>query len=167
MKKRIVKQVGMCLLIIIALAIGKVSGADILETGTDVILNQMSEDYSGEDIAQIAKGGARAVSSIPDKVDDAIVFVTGKQLYGDPIEKYSGDRASVFAVGNGQVTAAGENETIGKYVKITHGSDGESLYGNLDEVFAKVPSNVKKGQIIGTYRESAGKDFYYSFTEFD
>lgn len=167
LKKRIVKQVGMCLLIIIALAIGKVSGADILETGTDVILNQMAEDYSGEDIAQIAEGGARAVSSIPDKVDDAIVFVTGKPLYGDPIEKYSGDRASVFAVGNGQVTAAGENETIGKYVKITHGSDGESLYGNLDEVFAKVPSNVKKGQIIGTYRESAGKDFYYSFTEFD
>ena len=129
-------------------------------------IKQLNENL-GEDIAQIAEGGARAVSSIPDKVDDAIVFVTGKPLYGDPIEKYSGDRASVFAVGNGQVTAAGENETIGKYVKITHGSDGESLYGNLDEVFAKVPSNVKKGQIIGTYRESAGKDFYYSFTEFD
>lgn len=167
MKEKIIKQIIICFIIAIALTIGKISGVGVLEKGTDIIISQMSKDYSGGDIMSMAQSGIKAVSLIPDKVDDAVVFVTGKPAYGDPIKKYSGERASVFAVANGQVTSVGENETIGKYIKITHGRDGESLYGNLDEVFVKVPSNVKKGKIIGTYKESSGKDFYYSFTEFD
>ena len=62
--------------------------------------------------------------------------------------------------------AVGENEEIGKYIKIKHGDQAESLYGNLSEVHAIASANVKKGQIIGIYDKTEGKEFYYSFQEF-
>ena len=65
------------------------------------------------------------------------------------------------------MTAVGENEEIGKYIKITHGDSGESLYGNLKSVNVTVPGRVKKGDIIGVYEKSEDKEFYYSFREFE
>ena len=92
----------------------------------------------------------------------------GGTSYGEPIdEEFSGDSTSVYAVAGGEVTSVGENEEIGKYIKITHGEKGESLYGNLSTTGVKVPSRVKKGQIIGTYEKSDEKQFYYSFREFE
>ena len=85
-------------------------------------------------------------------------------VLGEPIdEKRHGKQSSVYAVDSGQVVATGEDETIGKYVRISHGKEGESLYGNLEKILVKVPVKVKKGQIIGTYNNSSKKEFYYSF----
>ena len=85
-------------------------------------------------------------------------------VLGEPIdEKRHGKQSSVYAVDSGQVVATGEDETIGKYVRISHGKEGESLYGNLEKILVKVPVKVKKGQIIGAYNNSSKKEFYYSF----
>lgn len=168
MRERLMRQLGICLLIVMALYVSKISDIKVLERGADTVLKQMSVNYTKEDAVKAAKKGAIAVSSIPDKIDDAVTMVTGKPMYGEPIdEKYSGKQSSVFAVGNGQVAAVGENETIGKYVRITHGKDGESLYGNLSKTFVEVPTKIKRGQIIGVYKKSNTKEFYYSFKEFN
>ena len=117
--------------------------------------------------APINLGVKEILANVTGKMTDAVDVITGKPVYGDPIdEKYTGNKAAVYAVGGGQVTAVGENEEIGKYVKITHGDQGESLYGNLKTVNVSVPSNVKKGQIIGVYEKNGKADFYYSFQEF-
>lgn len=168
MRKRLLKQVGFCLLIACALFISKNSHIGILEKGAETVMNQMEVNYTADDAMGALKKGAVAVAAVPDKFEDAVSAVTGKPIYGEPIDdKYSGNRASVFAVENGEVTALGENETIGKYIRITHGDDGESLYGNLASTFVEVPERVKRGQIIGTYEKSEEKEFYYSFKEFN
>ncbi|MFQ8602293.1 MAG: peptidoglycan DD-metalloendopeptidase family protein [Anaerovoracaceae bacterium] len=168
MRKRLIKQAGFCLLIALALFVSKNSNIDILEKGADTVISQMEVNYTKDDAVNTLKKGAVAVSAVPDKFESAVSTVTGKPMYGEPIDdSYSGSRASVFAVENGEITAVGENETIGKYIRITHGKDGESLYGNLDKTFVEVPEKVKRGQIIGTYKKSEDKEFYYSFKEFN
>lgn len=167
MRKKLWTQTAVCLLMVLALFISKHSGVPALTNGTDLVLGHVSADYTLEDVEAAARISIETVAGITGKMNDAIDVITGKPVYGDPIdEDYSGKSTSVYAVGGGQVTAVGENEEIGKYVKITHGDQGESLYGNLKAVHVSVPSNVKKGQIIGIYEKSAEKDFYYSFKEF-
>lgn len=107
-------------------------------------------------------------ASLTERVVETAGHIAGGTSYGEPIdEEFSGSSTSVYAVAGGEVTSVGENEEIGRYVKITHGEKGESLYGNLSTTSVTVPSRVKKGQIIGTYEKSDEKQFYYSFNEFE
>jgi len=73
----------------------------------------------------------------------------------------------VDAVACGRVVAVGENEEIGRYVRIVHANQSESLYGNLESINVEVPANVKKGQIVGIYNRAKAEEFYYSLNEKD
>lgn len=168
MKNKILKQTGMMLLLAMALFISKNSHIGALQHGADTVLDYMEVSYTADDIKSAADKSAAAAASVTASVNDAIGVAIGKPSYGEPIDReFSENRAAVYAVGAGQVTAVGENEEIGKYIRVTHGEVGESLYGNLESVSVAVPSKVKKGQIIGVYEKKEGKEFYYSFREFE
>ena len=140
------------------------SHIDVLQRGSEAIRMQMAAEYTWDDVKKAGDKTVKTVSSLPGRINGAVQTVTGKPVLGEPIdEKRHGKQSSVYAVDSGQVVATGEDETIGKYVRISHGKEGESLYGNLEKILVKVPVKVKKGQIIGTYNNSSKKDFYYSF----
>lgn len=156
MSRKLMIQTCICLLLITGIAFMKNSQLDIIQTSADAVLNRMSVSYTKEDIKYVA-----------DKAIDVFNELTGKPIYGEPIDKiYEDDETPVYAVAGGRITAVGENEEIGRYIRITHGDSSESLYGNLNDIKVTTPENVKKGQIIGTYSEAIGREFYYSFKEF-
>lgn len=164
MKEKLIKQAVMVLLFALAMVIADHSHIGALERGAEVIQSQMAAEYTWSDVKKAGQKTAAAALTLPDKVNETVHMVTGKPMRGEPIdEKRHGKKSSVYAVDSGQVVAAGEDETIGKYVRISHGKEGESLYGNLEEILVKVPAKVKRGQIIGTYNNSSKKEFYYSF----
>ncbi len=167
MLKKILVQAGICVLIAFVLFAAKHSGIDSLQRGTESVLDYMSVSYTEDDLKAFAGKTTEAFSLLTGKTTEAVDVMTGKPVYGEPIDdEYEGDETAVYAVGGGKVTAVGENEEIGKYVKIVHGDQSESLYGNLKSVRVSTPVRVKKGQIIGVYEKIEGKDFYYSFKEF-
>lgn len=167
MLKKMLIQTGICVIIVFAIVISGNSGINFMQKGADAVLNYMSVNYTMEDVKAAAGKTSEVFAVMTGKVDKAVDVMTGKPIYGEPIdEKYKGNETVVYAVGGGKVTAVGENEEIGKYVRITHGDRAESLYGNLKSIRVSTPANVKKGQIIGVYERKEGKDFYYSFKEF-
>ena len=168
MKRKIMEQMCFCIIIALALFVSVNSGMPVLEKGAQTVLNYTHTSYTLEDVKEAAHKGAVFASALPGKVSGAIAVMTGKMTLGDPIdEDYENGRAAVYAAAGGEVTSAGENEEIGKYIRITHGSMGESLYGNLESVYVKVPERVRKGQVIGMYEKKEDKDFYFSFKEYD
>lgn len=168
MLKKMLIQSGICILLVLTVFAAKSSNIIFMHNSAEAVLDHMSVTYTTEDIKAAAGKTVETFSMLSGKVDGAVDVVTGKPVYGEPIdEEYEGDEAVVYAVGGGKVTAVGENEEIGKYIRITHGDQAESLYGNLKTVRVAAPENVKKGQIIGVYKKKEGKDFYYSFKEFD
>lgn len=166
MREKILKQLTICTLIVLTLFVSAKSGIPVLEKGAETVLSHMSSTYTAEDVKDAVEKSRAVAASAAGKAGEAVNAITGKPVYGEPIdEAYEGNKTFVYAVAGGQVTAVGENEEIGKYVKIFHGNQAESLYGNLYSVKVSVPSNVKKGQIIGVYAKEAEKDFYYSLKE--
>ena len=154
MAGRLLKQAGVCIIIAAVLFVLRQSDIPVLKKSTEAVLEYMTVNYTTGDIAEAAGKAAEIVSCL------AVI------TYGEPIDqKYEGGQTPVYAVAGGQVTAVGENEEIGKYIKIVHGDESESLYGNLKSTRVKVPFNVKKGQIIGIYEDTKDKEFYYSLNE--
>ena len=167
MIKKLLTQTALCILVILALFISKNSGVNSMEKGAEIVLAQMAVSYTVEDVNGAASKTLGTASVFTNKVGGAIDAITGKPVYGEPIdEEYDGNKTVVYAVAGGKVTAVGENEEIGKYIKIIHGDQAESLYGNLNSINVAVPEQVKKGQIIGIYDKSTGEEFYYSLKEF-
>ena len=168
MINKMFKQSAAMALIVLALLISKNSHIGILENGAAAVLNYMEVNYTASDVKTMAKKSKDMAVSVTSKVNESVGVIAGKPSYGQAIdEEFTGKQTSVYAVGGGEVTAVGENEEIGKYIKITHGDSGESLYGNLKSINVTVPGRVKKGDIIGVYEKSEDKEFYYSFREFE
>ncbi len=167
MFKKILTQTGICALVVLALVLSKNSGVTPMERGADVVMAHMAVTYTLDDVKSVAKKTAVVTSVFKNKLGGAVDAITGKPVYGEPIDvKYEGNKTVVYAVAGGKVTAVGQNEEIGNYIKIIHGDQGESLYGNLSSIRVATPENVKKGQIIGVYDKTIGADFYYSLKEF-
>ena len=167
MIKKMLTQTALCVLVILVLFISKNSGLNSMEKGAEVVLTQMAVSYTVDDVKNAATKTLGAASVFTNKVGGSVDAITGKPVYGEPIDdKYQGNKTVVYAVAGGKVTAVGENEEIGRYIKIIHGDQAESLYGNLNTINVVVPEQVKKGQIIGIYDKSIGDDFYYSLKEF-
>lgn len=166
--EKLAKQAVMTLLIALALVISKNSHIAVLENGAETVLNYMETSYTVEDVKDAAVKSKDMAASVTARVEETISAVAGKNRYGEPIDdEFEGDTTSVYAVGGGEVASVGENEEIGKYVRIIHGDSAESLYGNLKSVEVSVPARVKKGQIIGVYEKDEKREFYYSFRELD
>ena len=113
-----------------------------------------------------AKNSAMAIVKAPVTVTNKVLSTKEESKYGQPIDEAAeGDSTSVYAVGGGTVSAVGENDEIGRFIKITHGDEAESVYGNCTKVFVSELERVKKGQIIATFNKEGNKDFYYSFSD--
>lgn len=168
MKRKVFEQTCICIIIVLVLLISKNSNIPVLEKGSSAIIAYMKTNYTVEDIRSAAQKGSVVITSLPGKVSGAVAVMRGKPTLAEPIdEEFDGEQAAVHAVAGGEVIAVGENEEIGKYIRIVHDGIGESLYGNLKSVYIEVPARVKKGQIIGIYQRREDKEFYYSFKEFN
>jgi murein DD-endopeptidase MepM/ murein hydrolase activator NlpD len=153
LRKRLVKQTAITLCIAGVLCLGTDSDNSNVRAASQEVLSLMEQEVDKDIIVNVSGRAYEAVSNF-----------TGGAV-GEPIdEDFQGDETSVFSVMGGQVVAAGENEEIGKYVRIAH-DGGESLYGNLSKRLVEVPDKVKKGEIIGIYTRDENKEFYYSYTE--
>lgn len=160
---KLLKQCLVCLLIVLALFISENSGINVLEKGSRFVINKMSVNYTEDDIIKNIKNAGSKIREIPQKASETFNRIVETDNYGEAIDSDCEDgKAVVYAVGSGQVTAVGDNEEIGKYIRITHGNENESLYGNLSEIYVKVPDRVKKGQIIALYRNNEDQGFYFN-----
>lgn len=167
MIRKILIQTFICLILVFVLITAANSKISIIQKHATSFIDHMSASYTLEDAKGALKDTAEVFKTLTDKTADAVDVMTGKPIYGEPIDHaYKGNETPVYAVGGGKVIAVGESEEIGRYIKIKHGDQAESLYGNLAEVHVIASSNVKKGQIIGIYEKTGGKEFYYSFKEF-
>lgn len=110
-----------------------------------------------------AKNSVQAVVQAPVAMTNAILSSKESSEYGEPIdEAREGQTVSVYAVEAGTVSAVGENDKIGNFVKILHGDEAESIYGNCAEIYVKEMQRVKKGQIIASFTKKGDLEFYHS-----
>ena len=165
-KSKIVKQTIFCLVMVIAFLAASHTGAGPLQQGSQAVVAYLSQNYTVGDVMAAAKTSVQTAARAPAAMTSAILEAKEETKYGTPIDEVKdGETVSVYAAGAGTVTSVGENDQIGKFIKITHGDGAVSIYGNCETVHVQELDRVKKGQAIATFKKEPGKDFYYSLSE--
>ncbi|MDR0498512.1 MAG: M23 family metallopeptidase [Holophagales bacterium] len=70
----------------------------------------------------------------------------------------------IFAAMDGTVIAVGNNKKLGKFVRIDHGNDVETVYGHNSENLVEIGDMVRRGQIIakvGSTGHSTGPHVHF------
>lgn len=166
MWEKILKQTGICLIIVLTLMLAKSIHVEQLNKGADMVIAQLEKNYTAQDVMAAAKKSVKAIASAPATLTNAVLSTSKESKYGKPVDQSKkGSTVSVYAVAAGSVSAVGENDKIGKFIKICHGDEAESIYGNCAKVFVKDMEKVKKGQIIATFHNDGIKEFYYSLSK--
>ncbi|MCT4562820.1 MAG: M23 family metallopeptidase [Maledivibacter sp.] len=75
--------------------------------------------------------------------------ITEKNTFQRGINVKAINMKIVKSADDGVVEMIGESESLGKFVKISHGEDIFSIYSNLDRIFVKEKESIIRGQRIG------------------
>lgn len=159
---KLVRQTGICLILVLALALAGEVDHPQLNRGSRAVLAQLNKDYTVED----AKTFTKKITNVPVSLTKSVLSKAETPQYGKPIDRTAkGETAMVYAVEDGRVAAAGENQKIGKFIKLVHGEYSESVYGNCEKFYVKELEEVKKGQIIAAFKNDGKTEFYYSLSK--
>lgn len=85
------------------------------------------------------------ISSYGEKYDP----VTNNQTFQRGIDIKATDLKIVKSIKDGVIEKVGESHALGKFVKIDHGENTFSLYGNLEKTYVKENERIIRGQRIG------------------
>lgn len=102
-------------------------------TAESVKISKYFYDYAGEAESQ----------------QKSIIFYEDTYMQNSGITYFDENIFDVNSILDGVVTEVGEDETLGKFVKIRHSNDMISTYQSLSEVTVKKDDEIKQGQIIG------------------
>lgn len=159
--EKFIKQTGVCIILLLSLMVLKDLDIRPVNAGIDFCTRQIAKSYQ---LSDLKGAGEKAVETFLEakSVVASTIISTGETRYGEPIDELrSGEVSAVYAVSGGTVVASGEDKTLGRYIKIDHGNDTESVYGQCSDVYVRPLERVKKGQIIAEYNNENAEDFYF------
>lgn len=166
-KSKLLKQTGICIVMVLAFLTARNTGVPLLQQGSEAATALLSQNYTVQDAITAARKGIEVAARAPAAVTNTIKTAAEKREYADPIDDdiTDGETVSVHAAGEGTVISTGENDKIGKFIKISHQDGSESIYGNCETVYVKELDHVKKGQTIAAFHKEPGLEFYYFFSQ--
>lgn len=160
-KKRLKFQLIACVILVLFYGVAQSITAPAAKEKLTSFVAMASTHYTASDLANGGKQVIATLVKAPVAVTNRITASQEAQQYGLPIGKTDkGETTSVYAVAGGRVIETGENDIIGKYIVIQH-DDKNSIYGNCHNLYVKEGEHVRKGQVIASYINIEGKDFYY------
>ncbi len=164
-KRKFLCQSFICLLLFGIVFFAEKSGNEAVVTGYEKVKDAMSSSLTIEKLKTSSKKFSKAVIHSPEKVVTAMSKLSEETKYGEPIDEISDSEIkTVHAVAGGKVICSGKSENLGLYVKIKH-ENAVSVYGNLQDLNVMLQDRVQRGEIIGTYNEAEGKEFYFQLDE--
>lgn len=165
MKNKLYWQAGVCALILAAAYLGQGAADTTFFAYYNKAKNLIMEETTYEDVKQTASYLAENLKDTPEAVLTAAKAISEEYRYGVPIDEKSEAKVKqVHAVAGGRVEKSGWDREIGLYVKIRH-EEGKSMYGNLSKVSVIESERVQRGEIIGSFDTTTGKDFFYDLDE--
>ena len=160
-KEKFLIQVVICLVIFAGIRCAGMLDVKPVKEAKAFIGEHFQQNYTTKDIKNASSQVLREAETLHTTVTSAVV--KANQLGEDDKTLGKADQNGiqmVYAVNNGNVTAAGIDKEIGKFIKIKT-DKGIETYGNFCEITVLTGDKVRKGEIIGTFDSSGKYEFIY------
>lgn len=86
--------------------------------------------------------------------------------YGEDLAAQSGEDILCFA--DGTVTETGQNETLGKYIRVSHSDGFATLYAHCGTIYVSRGQNVSMGEkigLVGSTGKVTGPNLHFELTK--
>ena len=160
-KEKFLIQVVICLVIFAGIRCAGMLDVKPVKEAKAFIGEHFQQNYTTKDIKNAGSQLLREAETLHTTVTSAVV--KANQLGEDDKTLGKADQNGiqmVYAVNNGNVTAAGIDKEIVKFIKIKT-DKGIETYGNFCEITVLTGDKVRKGEIIGTFDSSGKYEFIY------
>lgn len=125
----------------------------------------IEKNYTLAELLDLGEEAASSLASAPAKLGEAVNYANEQVFYGDPINLDTEEPVQpVYASAGGRVLKSGVLSGLGLYVMVEH-ENKISTYGNLSSIRVIEGDRIMKGEILGSFDHTAGKDFYYSLED--
>ncbi len=151
-EKLITQTVLCCMLLVSAKGLGILPGerAEAMRTAA---MRQIEKNYTADDWKQFGEKLRQTAKEVPAVVT-GVVLQANQDANAEP----------VYAAADGTVLRSGIDPQHGMMVEIRH-KNRVSTTGNLSSICIVEKETVKKGDLIGYYDPSCGKDLYYDIAD--
>ena len=160
-KEKFLIQVVICLVIFAGIRCAGMLDVKPVKEVKAFIGEHFQQNYTTKDIKNAGSQLLREAETLHTTVTSAVV--KANQLGEDDKTLGKADQNGiqmVYAVNSGNVTAAGIDKKMGKFIKIKTDKDIET-YGNFCEITVLTGDKVRRGDIIGTFDSSGKDEFIY------
>lgn len=160
-KEKFLIQVVICLVIFAGIRCAGMLDVKPVKEVKAFIGEHFQQNHTTKDIKNAGSQLLREAETLHTTVTSAVV--KANQLGEDDKTLGKADQNGiqmVYAINNGNVTAAGIDKEIGKFIKIKT-DKGIETYGNFCEITVLTGDKVRKGEIIGTFDSSGKYEFIY------
>lgn len=128
-----------------------------IRTWTETLLEV---HYTAEDIKQAASELIEEAGDAHEAVTAAVLAANDNGQYGRILGEADPDGIQiVYAPSGGRIISAGIDDELGMYVKISH-DNKITVCGNMSQISVLTGERVRKGDIIGSFDSTSGKEFY-------
>lgn len=124
------------------------------------------ETFTGEEVAPLTDSPAAVAAVAPlesgtltSAYGDRIHPINGTQEFHTGVDIAAPLGAALLAPYDGEVVEVGEDDRLGKFVRLRHGNGIEIVYGHCEEIVAPQGSTVRAGErvaLVGSTGVSTG-----------
>ena len=131
-----------------------------------------ADDFTAEEPAQLT-GSAAVMTAWPPLVSGTLTSaygerihpINGQEEFHNGVDIAAPQGAALAAMYDGEVTEVGENDSIGRFVRLRHNGGIEVLYGHCESIVAQQGEAVKAGDtvaLVGSTGVSTGNHVHLS-----
>ena len=137
-----------------------------------VVEDVKADDFTEKEPARLT-GSSFVTLAVPPLAGGTLTSVYGERVhpingqdeFHNGVDIAAPQGAALAAMYDGEVTEVGENDSIGRYVRLCHGGDIEVLYGHCERIEVQVGDAVKAGDtvaLVGSTGISTGNHVHLS-----
>ena len=127
------------------------------QTENIVVEDVKASNFTAEGTAQLT-GFSGVVSAVPPLTSGTLTSIYGERIhpisgqeeFHNGVDIAAPQGAKLVAMYDGEVTEVGENDNIGRYVRMRHGGDIEVLYGHCESVLVRTGDRIKAGDTVAS-----------------
>lgn len=131
-----------------------------------------ADDFTADESAQLT-GSSAVLAAVPPLASGTLTSaygerihpINGQEEFHNGVDIAAPQGAALAAMYDGEVTEVGENDSIGRYIRLRHDGGIEVLYGHCDSIVAEPGDMVKAGDtvaLVGSTGVSTGSHVHLS-----
>lgn len=164
-KKKIIYQIIGATLILTVLLVGKTFDKSVFGKIYNFAIAQIMNEITVDEMETAGKSFISTMKKTPTKVVSAIMEANEQSKYASPIDEKASDTVKhVHASSGGMVLKVGNSKELGLNITLKH-ENAISTYGHLSDIIVMPKERIQRGEIIGSYDESCGEEFYYELAD--